>query len=135
MKLDFEELFGACLSALIEQHGGSMEAALDDITYTNEEEKRNAIKNWFGWETEFEVKVYDIDYCIDEEDLEANDFDVDEMSEDEIEAAIQKIVATLPKELVLTVECTEDALEDVLVDAISEETGWLINNFQYEIIN
>jgi len=134
MELKFNELFGQALSCLIEDCNGSIEDALDAMRI-RDNEKRKAIKEWFGWEEEFEVKVHDIDYCIEEEDLIDNDFDVDEMSEDEIEAAIQKIVATLPKELVLTVECTEDALEDVLVDTISEETGWLINNFQYEIIN
>ena len=130
-KLDFENLFSQALGALVDENGGSLESALDELSVSDEE--RVAIKNWFGWEEEFTVKVHDIDYCIELEDLESNGFDTENMSDVEIDAAIQKIRDTLPNELTLEVECTEEDLEDVVCDAISEETGWLINSFDYDI--
>lgn len=48
VKLDFEVLFSKTLSALIEECGGSFEAALDLIVYDKEERKQ--IKDWYGWE-------------------------------------------------------------------------------------
>jgi len=75
MELNFEELFGACLSALIEQHGGSMETALDDITYINEDEKREAIKDWFGWNDDEDEEFDEIEFFPgDEGDLAAEDY-------------------------------------------------------------
>ena len=130
-KLDFENLFSQALGALVDENGGSLESALDELSVSDEE--RVTIKNWFGWEEEFTVKVHDIDYCIELEDLESNGFDTENMSDEEIDAAIQKIRDTLPDELTLEVECTEEDLEDVVCDAISEETGWLINSFDYDI--
>ena len=130
-KLDFENLFSQALGALVDENGGSLESALDELSVSDEE--RVAIKNWFGWEEEFTVKVHDIDYCIELEDLESNGFDTENMSDVEIDVAIQKIRDTLPNELTLEVECTEEDLEDVVCDAISEETGWLINSFDYDI--
>lgn len=131
-KLNFENLFSQALGALVDENGGSLESALDELSVSDEE--RVAIKNWFGWEEEFTVRCYNIDYCIEFEDLEANGFDVENMTDEEIEAAKQKIRDTLPDELTLDVECTEEDLEDVVVDALSEETGWLINSYQYDII-
>lgn len=130
-KLDFENLFSQALGALVDENGGSLESALDELSVSDEE--RVVIKNWFGWEEEFTVKVHDIDYCIELEDLESNGFDTENMSDEEIDAAIQKIRDTLSDELTLEVECTEEDLEDVVCDAISEETGWLINSFDYDI--
>ncbi|MBO7692337.1 MAG: hypothetical protein J6T10_06850 [Methanobrevibacter sp.] len=48
VELDFEVLFSKTLSALIEECGGSFEAALDLIVYDKEERKQ--IKDWYGWE-------------------------------------------------------------------------------------
>ena len=59
MELDFESLFADCLSGLVEECGGSIETALDQLTY--DEEERQAIKEWFGWDDEE-------DYDEDEED-------------------------------------------------------------------
>ena len=46
-----EELFAKALATLIEQNGGSMEQALDDIGVQDERD-RKPIKEWFGWEEE-----------------------------------------------------------------------------------
>ena len=132
-KLNFEDLFGQALGALVDENGGSLEAALDEMDVSDEE--RVAIKNWFGWESCFTVRCYNIDYCIELEDLESNGFDIDNMTDEEIEAAKQKIRSTLPEELTLDVECTEEDLEDVVVDVLSDETGWLINSYDYAIIS
>ena len=45
--MDFENLFAKTLAALIEEQGGSIEAALDLIVYDKKE--REEIKKWFGW--------------------------------------------------------------------------------------
>lgn len=73
-------------------------------------------------EKNFKVKVYDIDYFITEEDVD------DDLS-------IEYVRSLLPNELELEVECEPDNLEDMLVDAISDETGWLINTYKYEILS
>lgn len=88
--------------------------------------------------TVFKVKCHDIDYCVGWEDVE-NNFDVpedlnDEQLDDWFEEKIDQIKSTLPEEVTLTVEATEEDLEDVVVDALSEETGWLINSYEYDII-
>lgn len=53
--LDFEVLFSKTLSALIEECGGSFEAALDLIVYDKEERKQ--IKDWYGWEDTSEEEL------------------------------------------------------------------------------
>ena len=77
------------------------------------------------------ARIFDIDYCIEEEDLE------DDMTEEEI-------LETLPEELIVEVCCHagDDIegldifdLECMLTDQISYETGWFINWFDYEILS
>jgi len=46
-----EELFAKALATLIEQNGGSMETALDDLGVQDERD-RKPIKEWFGWDDE-----------------------------------------------------------------------------------
>lgn len=46
-----EKLLGQALNALIEQNGGSMEQALDDMRVRNERD-RKSIKEWLGWDEE-----------------------------------------------------------------------------------
>ena len=68
------------------------------------------------------VKVYDIDYDIEEDDYE----DLDQYNE---------ILRGLPEEMTLTVllEADED-LTELLADEITDTTGWLVNGFNYMII-
>lgn len=73
------------------------------------------------FDKKYNVRVYDIDYDIKEEDVD------DDLS-------VEYVRCLLPTELDLEVECLEDDLEDVLVDAISEETGWLVNSFSFSIL-
>lgn len=83
-------------------------------------------------EAKFTVHCFDIDYDVEEED-------VDHMlgmnpTDEEVEEAIKSVKATLDKEVDVVVECEEDDLEDYIADALSEKTGWLTNYFDYKVI-
>ena len=88
----------------------------------------------------FHIRTTSIDYCIHEEDVcwqFDNQADLEEDSEeyyDAIHKEIEKIKASLPQEIDLDFECSPDELDDLIVDAIGEETGWLVNSFEYRII-
>ena len=75
----------------------------------------------FKWDEVFNVRVYNIDYDIKEEDVEEG-------------FTVESVRALLPNELELEVECVEDDLSEVLTDAITDETGWLVNSFDFDII-
>lgn len=100
----------------------------DDDEYDDEDEELH----------QFTVKCHDIDYDVGWEDVESNyevptDLDEDDLDE-WYDLKVDEIKASLPKEVILTVEATEEDLEDVIVDALSEETGWLIDSYKYDII-
>ena len=83
---------------------------------------------------EYKVKVNSVDYYVTEEDV------IDYVSDDEdedIDDKIKEIKSGLPQELflVITCDCAPEYVEDEIADAISEETGWLINSFTYDIIS
>ena len=67
----------------------------------------------------FTIKVTGVDYYVSEEDF----WDIDDP--EEVDAAIRKVRNELPQHLTLEIECIDDkgALEDMIADAISEETG------------
>jgi hypothetical protein len=77
----------------------------------------------------FTIKVTGVDYYVSEEDF----WDIDDP--EEVDAMIRKTKNELPQHLTLEIECIDDkgALEDMIADAISEETGWLNNSFEYHI--
>lgn len=89
----------------------------------------------------YRIKVTSIDYCIEEEDVcwqFDNQVDLEEDSEEyyrAIEQEIEKIKEGLPQTLELEIECEEEDLDDMVCDAVSEETGWLNNSVTYEIIS
>ena len=88
----------------------------------------------------YKVKTTKIDYCVEPEDVcwqFDNQADLEEDSEEyyeAIHAKIKRIKDSLPQVLVLEIECDPEDLDDMVGDAISEETGWLVNHFEYEII-
>lgn len=88
----------------------------------------------------YKVKTTYIDYCVEEEDVcdeIANDPEIEEDSEEYYEAIhneINWIKETLPQVLVLEIECDLEDLDDMVGDAISEETYWLVNSFEYDIL-
>ena len=70
------------------------------------------------------VKVFDIDYCVEPEDLEDGE-------------TVEEIKASLPKKLLFGIdkETWYDSDRDELIsDCIGEETGWLVYSFDYEVI-
>lgn len=139
MELDFIELFSSAMNALIDHNGGSLEEAMDDMGI-RDERLRTEIKNYFDWEEEYTVKVTNIDYCIEEEDVcdeIANDASIEEDSEEyykAIQKKIKEIKKDLPKTFTFTFECTEAELDDLIAEEISDETGWLVNSFKKEIL-
>lgn len=71
------------------------------------------------------VKVTNIDYAIEEEDLLDGE-------------TIEEIKADLPKELTFDIRKEDWENEDpdeLLSDCIGEETGWLVYGFDYEALN
>ena len=85
----------------------------------------------------FKVKCYDIDYCVEEEDVEelAEENDIDIYDDEAMEQLIQDVKEDLPKEVILNIDCEEDELDDdLIVDELTDETGWLINSYSYDII-
>ena len=93
----------------------------------------------------YKVHTIYIDYHITREDVEdtvLDSLDEDEresMSEDEldemIEQALEDTRHELPQELDFELDCQEDELEDIICDLISDETGWFINYFNYQILD
>jgi len=83
--------------------------------------------------TLFKVKTTEIDYCVEDEDV--IDYVDDPDDDEEIENKIDEIKNGLPQELELEIECDPEDLEDMVCDAISEETGWLVNSFSFDIIS
>ena len=83
----------------------------------------------------YKIKVTSVDYCVEEEDLDLQDYGEDAEDPDIIDHEIKKIKSLLPQTLELEIECEPEDLDDQIADAISEETGWLNNSFTYDIIS
>ena len=89
----------------------------------------------------FIIKVNKIDYCIEDEDV----LDIYDINEDdfkcfddyinEINLKGVEIEHSLPQTMEFVVDCEREDLDDVVCDYITEHTGWLINSFNYDIIN
>lgn len=82
-------------------------------------------------------RLFDIDYCIEPEDLELNEEDYALRSDylRDCENEIDRILEDLPNEMFITIDeenFTPDELDDVFSDHISDETGWLIKSYRYE---
>lgn len=71
------------------------------------------------------IKVTDIDWCVEEEDVYEM-FDC-EPTDEQVEEKILEIKNALPKEAVVEV----DDLDEI-ADALSDEFGWLVNDFEYK---
>jgi AAA+ ATPase superfamily predicted ATPase len=88
----------------------------------------------------YKVKTTKIEYCVEEEDVcdeIANDPEIEEDSEeyyDAIHNEIKWLRETLPQVLVLEIECDLEDLDDMVGDAITNETGWLVEWFNYDIL-
>ena len=88
----------------------------------------------------YKIKVTSVDYCVEDEDVcqeVDNDPEIEEDSEEyynAIELLIKTTKASLPQTLELEIECEPEDLDEEVCDAVSEETGWLVNGLTYEIV-
>lgn len=88
----------------------------------------------------YKVRAYDISYCVEDEDVCQefdNDTELEEDSEeyyDAINERIEQIKSELPQDMVFNITCPAKELEDEIANAISEETGWLVEGFSYDIL-
>jgi hypothetical protein len=89
----------------------------------------------------YRIKTTHIDYSVGYEDINFDQWDSCFNTEEDMDKAerkadeeIKKIKDSLPQELILEIECEPEDLDDMVGDAISEETGWLVEGFSYDII-
>ena len=81
----------------------------------------------------YKIKTTSIDYCVETEDLWFLD-NVEDLTDEDFDREIKRIKGELPQELELEITCEPEDLEDCIADAISEEIGWLVESFSYEIV-
>lgn len=92
-------------------------------------------------EKHFKIRVKGIDYCVEDEDVcdeIANDASIEEDSDEYYEAIEEKIAevkSKLPTTVDIEVDGLEEDLDELVPDAVSEKTGWLIYGYDsYEIL-
>lgn len=82
------------------------------------------------------VKCFNIKWAVEAEDVCDN---LPENATDEdIEKEIALVKQGLPDEVVLTLPIeweTEDEAEQIISDALSEETGWLHEGFDFDVVS
>ena len=83
----------------------------------------------------YKVKTTSIDYCIEPEDLDYLWPENQDWDDEDYDREIAKIKEKLPQELYFEIECESEDLEELICDAISDETDWLIYSFDYKVIN
>ena len=88
-------------------------------------------------EQDYEIKVENIKYDISVEDIiyELEKEGVEDPSPDEIENKLAEIEQTLPTSTKMTFTCAPEDLEDFITDELSDETGMLVKDFTYTILN
>lgn len=84
----------------------------------------------------YRIKITKVDYCVEEEDVIDLVNVRPEYSTawyDAIDKKIEEIKSTLPQQFRFDVDCDdEEDLEDIICDNISDETGWLVNSFEWK---
>lgn len=107
-----EKLKGMTLDELV--HSG---AFVDDIEYKDVESEMS--------EYDFDARVTNIKYDVDDWDLEGTEFE-----------SVEELVESLPKELAVTVKYCEgeDDESDMIGEEIYDETSYMVKSFDYEII-
>lgn len=81
----------------------------------------------------YKIKTTQIEYCVEADDLWFLD-EVEDFTDEDFDREIKRIKSELPQELELEITCEPEDLEDCIADAISEEVGWLVEYFSYEIL-
>lgn len=117
----------------------SLSDVIDDANYI--EEIDSDIDQIEVYEAKFKVKTTEINYDVDYytcSDIVAEEHpDMDEYSEEFdqlVYAKIDEIKKSLPQELEFEIECERENLDDYVADAVSEETGWLVNYCEYTVL-
>jgi len=81
------------------------------------------------------IKAYDIDWCVEEEDLmdeiSPEDFPNEELYYKEVMKRSAEIKNELPDEVVVEVD---DEDEELIANAISDKVGWLMYSYEYKVI-
>jgi hypothetical protein len=83
-------------------------------------------------EISYDISYGDLAEFVEEQHPEVEP-DTDEF-DDLVEKAIEETRNDLPQEMTLEINCEKADLDDYVADKISEETGWLINYCDYEIV-
>lgn len=119
----------------------SVSETIDDATYI--EELDSDITEIEIAEADYKIRVKGIDYCIEYYDLADQveerfpEMDPDSEEFDNlVYSEIEKVRNALPQSMDIEIDgVSPDDLEDYIADAISDETGWLINGYEsYEIL-
>ena len=119
----------------------SVSETIDDVAYIEEiDSDINEVKLT---EADYKIRVKGIDYCIEYCDLagqvEERFPEMDPGSEEFdnlVHSEIEKVKNALPQSVDIEINgVSPDDLEDYIADAISDETGWLVNGWDsYEIL-
>lgn len=89
----------------------------------------------------YKVKTKEISYDVEYQDLceqvlERNP-NLDECSkefDDLVYLEIERVKQSLPQEIDLEITCESEDLEDLVIDTVTEKTGWLINYINYKVV-
>ena len=78
------------------------------------------------------VRVKNIDWCIEEEDV-MDGFDY-EPTQEEVQQAIDGIKADLPTDCIIDVDGDDfyDDRDEAVCEALSDQYGWLVNSFEID---
>ena len=71
------------------------------------------------------INVLDIDYCVEWDDI----LDPDNVTPEDVKESLPKSL-----DLIIEYDPEEEELEELICDKISDETGWLVYGYSYEVI-
>lgn len=145
MKMKFDFMLNLWLQD-VEVEGDSEEECLENLRRMTAEEilehaiiKDSDIDDVDGEiiEQDYEIQVNDIEYDLSAEDIiyELEKEGIEDPSPDEIENKLVEIEQALPTSIKLSFTCDPEYLEDYITDEISDETGMLVKDFTYTILN
>lgn len=145
MKMKFDFMLNLWLQD-VEVEGDSEEECLENLRRMTAEEilehavlKDSDIDDVDGEiiEQDYEIQVKNIEYDLIAEDIiyELEKDGIEDPSPDEIENKLTEIEQTLPTSIKLSFTCDPEYLEDYITDEISDETGMLVKDFTYTILN
>lgn len=118
----FRKITEAGLSLVKDQYG-DYEVIADREDFAGIPYKKESLKE--NSKNTLTIKVSDIDYDISEEDLFGDE-------------TVEEIKASIPTEFTFNIrrdDWENFDHDELLADCIGDETGWLVNNFNYEILD